>query len=75
MYAYVHDRYKPFKSLAFQGERKDDEAIDQAHQKAQEISVSWRGEDTREKSLGRGGRRKHQSSATTIPPILSAVVI
>ncbi|OCL14016.1 hypothetical protein AOQ84DRAFT_371659 [Glonium stellatum] len=49
-YAYVRDRYTPFKSLTFYGERKDDEAIDRAHRRAQQILASWRGEDSSEKA-------------------------
>ncbi|ETN45252.1 uncharacterized protein HMPREF1541_10129 [Cyphellophora europaea CBS 101466] len=45
IYAYVRDRYTPFKSLGLYGESRDSEAITEAHQRAQEIIASWRGED------------------------------
>jgi hypothetical protein len=45
IYAYVRDRYTPFKSLAPYGENRDTDAIARAHQKAQEILASWRGDD------------------------------
>jgi hypothetical protein len=45
IYAYVRDRYTPFKSLAPYGENRDTEAIARAHQRVQETLASWRGED------------------------------
>ena len=45
IYAYVRDRYTSFKSLAPYGENQDAEEITRAHQRVQEILVSWRGED------------------------------
>ena len=44
IYAYVRDRYTPFKSLAPYDENRDTEAIARAHQRVQEIIASWRGE-------------------------------
>lgn len=45
IYAYVRDRYTPFKSLVPYGENRDAEAIARAHQRVQEILAFWRGED------------------------------
>lgn len=47
IYAYVRDRYTPFKSLDPFGSR-DTEAIARVHRRVQEILASWRGEDSRE---------------------------
>jgi hypothetical protein len=56
-YTYICDWYTPFKSLTFYGERKDDEAIDRAHRRAQEILASWRGEDLSEKASRKSRQR------------------
>lgn len=42
VYAYVLDRYTPFKSLAFHKEGQHSKAIAQVHQTAEEILAFWR---------------------------------
>ncbi|MCJ1479487.1 hypothetical protein MMC13_008173 [Lambiella insularis] len=45
IYAYVRDRYTPFKPLNLYEINRDTKAIDRVHQRVREILASWRGED------------------------------
>jgi hypothetical protein len=44
IYAYVRDRYTPFKSLNIY-EKQNAEAISEVHRRVEKILASWRGED------------------------------
>ena len=45
IYAYVRDRYTPFKSLLNIFETQNSEAFSEVHQRVKKTLASWRGED------------------------------